>query len=151
MGNLSSWITFFCSVIVATIISLATFFSDIRKHKQDLIAQAITANRIEWITNVRKLVGDFLSAYVSKRSQEDLTVIRIQIELYLCKNRYYNRLSLLLKDCCDGTYSLEKVEKVIEEAQIVLQRAWRRIKIEGGQNKKDDQYITEAVDEYEIR
>lgn len=149
MENFIDWTTFFCSVIVASAISLATYFTDIRKHKEDIVTQAITVNRIEWITNVRKLIGEFLSAYMIEKPEKELNILRMQIELYIRNNEDYRELSLALENCCKKDYSEDNLNELIKASQIVLQRVWRRIKVEGGQRKKDDERMRKLIDEYE--
>ena len=149
MENFIDWITFLCSVVIASIISLITYFTNLKKHKDDVITQAITVNRIEWIANVRKLIGEFLSAYMTGKSKKELNMLRMQIELYIRKNSDYSRFSSALKKCCDEDYTEDNLNELIEASQTVLHRVWRRIKIEGGQSKKDDERIRKLIDEYE--
>ena len=141
--------TFLCSVIVATIISLATFLVNIKSHKQDVITQSITVNRIEWISDVRNLFSEFLYAYIDKKSKDDLVKLMGKIRLFFHnESAYYQDFFTCMKKCCEEPYSEERAEEFIQKAQVILKSAWIRIKIEGGQRKEDDLKIRELVDEY---
>lgn len=148
MNTPTDWITFFCSVIVAAIVSLATFLFDVKKHKESLITEAITANRIEWVTNVRELIGEFLCAYIDGKSKQDLIKLIMKVKLFLRDKPDYNKLVECMNDCCEGTFSQEKADKLIQVAQYVFQRVWVRIKIEGGQSQHQDSKVREMVDKY---
>ena len=142
-------ITFLCSVVIATIISLATFFMDMRKHKQDTITQSITTNRIEWISNVRTLMSEFLCAYIDKRPKEDLVKLMCKVRLYFYdESTNYSDFYACMKKCCENPYSEENAEELIQKTQIILKGPWVRIKIEGGQSKEDNLRIKKLVDEY---
>lgn len=148
MDNFVNWVTFFCSVIVATIISLVTFFFDVKKHRQTLITQAVTVNRIEWISDVRKLIGDFLTVYIDGKSKEDLAKITMKVELYLRDKPDYNKMLYCMRACYEGSYSEAKAQELVKATQYVFQRVWARIKIEGGQSKGKDANIRALVDDY---
>lgn len=149
MGDFINWATFFCSIIVATVISLATFLVDIRRHKQDSITQSITANRINWISNVRTLISEFLYAYIEEQSKKDLIKLMGKIRLYFHnESAYYQDFFACLKKCCEEPYSEEQADELIQQSQIILKSAWVRIKVEGGQSKEDDLRIRELVEEY---
>lgn len=149
MGDFVNWTTFLCSVVVATIISLATFIVDIRRHKRDVITQSITANRIEWISDVRNLISEFLNAYIDKKSRNDLIKLMGKIRLYFHnESAYYQDFFTCMKACCEEPYSETRAEELIQKAQAILKSAWIRIKIEGEQRKEDDLKIRKLVDDY---
>ena len=149
LGDFINWTTFLCSIIVATIISLATFFVDIGRHKQDVITQSITANRINWISDVRNLISEFLFAYIDGRPKNDLVKLLGKIRLYFHnESAYYQDFFAFMGQCCNEPYSDERADDLIQKSQIILKAAWVRIKIEGGQSKDDDLRIRKLVDEY---
>lgn len=149
MDNFVNWMTFICSVIVATIISLATFLVDINRHKRDVIAQSITSHRIEWISDVRNLISKFLYAYIDKQPSDNLIKLMGKIRLYFHnESDYYQDFFACMRKCCKEPYSEERAEELIQKAQAILKSAWIRIKIEGGQRKEDDLKIRKLVNEY---
>jgi len=137
--------------IISSIISIITTLLSQKNTKKALVAQSITVNRIEWISNVRNLVSKFLYAYIDQQSKNELIKIKTQIILYFSKNEDYKNLVLLLEDACMGTYCPEKVTQIVNETQVVLQRTWRRIKLEGGQSKKEDIRIKNVLDKYDTQ
>lgn len=157
-SNMLSFIdvgTFVCSVVIATLISLLTFIVEIRKYKRDLVLQAITANRINWIAEVRTLLTRFLHIYmdgsVGTANTNELKKLLVELRLYFHNQLYsndYNDFFDCLKKCCNEPYSPDNENALIEAAQGVLKRAWVRLKIEGGQNKQADEKIRKAVQEY---
>lgn len=148
MTGWENWVTFLCSVIIATIISLVTFFYDVRKHRQSTITQAITANRIEWISQVRTLVGDFICAYIDGKPQNELRKLKIRVQLFCRDKQDYNKMLDCMERCCHTPYKEELCSELISATQYVLQRVWVRMKIEGGQNAKSDSNIREQIDFY---
>ena len=111
LGDFINWTTFLCSIIVATIISLATFFVDIRRHKQDVITQSITANRINWISDVRNLISEFLFAYIDGRPKNDLVKLLGKIRLYFHnESAYYQDFFAFMGQCCNEPYSDERAD-----------------------------------------
>lgn len=149
MDTVSNWITFFCSTLVATFISLLTFYFDIVKHKKDLIAQAITSNRIDWIMQMRTLVAEFICAYIDQRPTNELQKIKIQIQL-MCRHKVdYDKILECIDTCCKDTENVgANCDALIEVTQYVLQKVWVRIKIEGGQTAKDEIKIRKQVDDW---
>ena len=118
MGDLINWMTFLCSVIVATIISLATFLVNIKSHKQDVITQSITVNRIEWISDVRNLFSEFLYAYIDKKSKDDLVKLMGKIRLFFHnESAYYQDFFTCMKKCCEEPYSEERAEELEKEIE----------------------------------
>lgn len=96
-SNMLSFIdvgTFVCSVVIATLISLLTFIVEIRKYKRDLVLQAITANRINWIAEVRTLLTRFLHIYmdgsVGTANTNELKKLLVELRLYFHNQLYSN-------------------------------------------------------------
>lgn len=148
MESFSNALTLLCSVVIATAISLASFLYETRKHRQTLMTQAVTANRIAWISEVRILLINFLLCYIDKEPQANLNKIRIKIRLYFHNEGYYKSFFSCLKKCCEEPYSEQTKEELIKETQSILKSAWTRIKIEGGQQKKDDLRVRKLVKNY---
>ena len=117
--------------------------------KKNLIASAITSNRMEWIKIVRSLTVDFLKEY-EKKGIEKTELINIYEELMLYFNateKVYFSFVEALKDCLDETeeYSIQKSCAVILGAQTVLDSAWVRMKREAGFSKKFEKSIARFV------
>lgn len=141
-------ITFICSVVIATLISLATFLFEIQKHKQNLITHTLTTNRLQWIADVRALLNEFLCAYIDQKPEKELRKLKAHIELFLVDKPTYQELTPCMENCCSHSYTEESYKKLIIASQNVLQEVWIRIKIEGGQNKATDEKIQKMVEDY---
>ena len=134
---------------IAAIIALGVSIWSAYISKRNLIASAITSNRIEWIKTVRSLIADFLKEY-EKKSEDKSELINIYEELMLYFNptgKTYVSLVNALKTCLDETkeYSIENSCAVISGAQTLLDSTWVRMKREAGISKKLEEGIVHSV------
>ena len=151
--NISNWITLIFSVVIAAIISLFSLLHNVKSHSRDSIIHSITANRIEWIVQIRDLISEFLGAYIEHADINTLKKMKTRIELMIRNNHEQDYpmvrcLEACVKDASDGfTGDSEKlIHEVILSTQYSLYRAWVRIKIEGGQSSRKDSRVKELVD-----
>ena len=157
MNGFIDWTTFFFSVVAAAVASWVALILDAQKHKRDVVTQAITSNRMEWIAQVRNLIGEFLCAYINKEPKENLLKLMFKIELYLRQNGSadYEHLITCMERCYNQPYmnsdgnSRAACDELVHAAQTVLHNTWIRIKIEGGQSAKKDDSIRKQIEKYQ--
>ena len=102
--------------------------------KRNLIATAITSNRIEWIKTVRSLIVKFLMEYESGNpDQKELICLYEELMLYFNPTgKTYVPLVNALKKCLNEDYSHQNAVAVISGAQTLLDSSWVRMKREAG-------------------
>lgn len=117
----------------AAAIAVIVSFYAVWISRRGVITAAISANRIEWIGEVRGLIRDFLIEYKRVARKENLTDIYSHIMLFL--NPYsdvYVGLAEAMKRCINEGYTDDNYWSVVQNGQIVLDISWRRIKREAG-------------------
>lgn len=128
--------------ILAFIISVGNFLIERRK----VVTESIAINRMEWIKDVRKLMMDFLNAYLQKQSKDKLQILRMRIDLYTrIDSEAYERLNEQLDHCINNPFSIENYNLLLLECQRVLNSVWRRMKLESGINDKRDKKIQKLI------
>lgn len=149
MTTIQNILTVSISIVGAFFVSVLTLIFNVRKEKNQLIIQSITQNRMDWIENVRQLLGEFLCAYVSNASETELRKIKAKCELYFNNKEFYNNLTEIMELCCKEPYNSsqpENYKKLLRHSQYVLARSWERIKKESGQSIQENKKIKDNVD-----
>lgn len=132
--------------VPSLIISIYTIHLSKRKN----VNEYVTQSRIKWISEVRKLLTDFLIEYTSPNCQHDqLLKLKISIDLYLTySNSMYDQviteLDYCIKNKFDGNESTLK--RITTAFQIPLNAVWRNIKNESG--KKIEKENNELKQKY---
>lgn len=119
--------------IVVTILTLITTNN---RNKKQLAAQLITANRMDWIKQVRSLLSEFACEYIKKDcDKEKLFAIKTQTELYMRRfgDSVQDYVDLLdqMELCCKEDFSEQRYRLLMLCASYVLRRVWARISLEG--------------------
>ena len=103
--------------------------------RRSVIANSISAQRIEWIGEVRNLIGDFASEYRNNPTNKNhLIELYTRIVLYFNPNSPdYIGIVDSMKACIDcREYSIDLYWNVISHGQTLLDISWRRMKREAG-------------------
>ena len=117
------------SAVVAVIVSVFSLVESKRK----LVLNAITANRIIWISEVREAVQEFLTEYLAQNDDKArLRETRVKIELYISGSETNTAFANNLEKCSLSPFSENDYKKFVESAQDVLNGTWRRMKREAG-------------------
>lgn len=117
--------------ILAIIISAFTLIINSFLTKKKISTDIITSNRINWISDVRNLVSQFIEAYTTHKSTDELTLIRNKICLYLRSNvRSYNSLVKELDVLIADQSGENSCNDLILAAQNVFSEVWIRTKRE---------------------
>lgn len=124
------------SSIVALIISIYSLSLTKRKN----INECITKSRIEWISNVRKVMTDFLIEYTSPNcNHKKLLNYKITLETFFTySNEIYNETINAIDYCLSNKYNgdLQSLKPIIASFQIPINYVWRKAKQETGLDKK---------------
>lgn len=138
-------------VAVAAVGALVFSFFSWRQSKQALIAQSVSANRINWIGTVRNLIHTFLCEY-NKEIINTKKLIDIYTEIALYCNpkheTYKNLIESLEKCISSGSFCKESYLQVLWEGQCVLDAAWMRLKQESGISSSTEISVKHFVEEY---
>lgn len=115
--------------------------------KRRLVAETITANRIQWIQAVRELMGEFIEQFLKNQTDKRrLRLLNAKIGLYIrYEEPIYQALEKLLLRCVQESYSEELEQELIRECQRVLHDAWKRMKSESGIGKWSERRIYERI------
>ncbi len=94
---------------------------------------------MDWIKNVRGLLGNFLELYIDGAQKNELEKIRNKILLYFRENvNSYEKVAEQLDLCINSVYNKDNVNKLIICSQNMLSEVWIRIKRENGMDEKID-------------
>jgi hypothetical protein len=129
---MDTWIAIAISSLALVVSALSLFLS-----RRTLMTEVITKQRMEWIHNVRGAVTEFVSACLQSTDKAEITVKKMRVELFLNYNNQ-DHLPLIeaMNDCCScGEVTITYVEKVVESTQKLLNKSWRRMKIESGMSR----------------
>lgn len=117
------------------IISILTFLISKRKNTNEII----TKNRLDWISQVRTLLQEFLKEYINNEPKANLLITRNKIALYFREGVVsYSKLLNQIDRCIEYGYDKENCDKLISEGQNVFSEVWIRMKREAGINEKTD-------------
>lgn len=117
--------------ILALLISAFTLIVNFFLTKKKISTEIITSNRINWISDVRNLVSQFMDVYINHKSTTELTLIRNKISLYLRDN--VKSYSILLKELdllIADKSGRNDCNDLITAAQNVFSEVWIRTKRE---------------------
>ena len=128
--------------IITTILSIMAFLVSVYNlvlMRRKVITEFISANRIEWIKDVRGLMFNFTECYYNRKSKDELRICKTKIDLYTKMNDpAYNTLDDILEKCIQVEVNEDDYNKLIEECQNVLGTAWARMKEESGISSRQD-------------
>jgi len=131
------------SAITAIIVSIFSFFQS----KRNSVLTSISSNRINWINELRNEIHEFLKEYLRQGENEyKLRMIRAKIELYLSNSEFYSDFSKQLKQCSERPFSEDDYNKLVNEAQIVFNDVWRRMKREAGISYNSDKRLSRKIE-----
>lgn len=133
------------TAIFAVLMSLLNIIITLKDRKATLVVQNIASNRIKWIEDMRKIMQEFAEAYI-KEDKEQLKIIRSKMDVYMkFDDESYEDLYLRIDECMKNQYTDSGYKGFMRECQNVLQRVWKRMKIETGMDIKDDLAIRKKV------
>ncbi len=131
-------------LIVAIVLSSLSFVLSaigIYQARRNLILNSITQNRIVWISEVRKLLVEFIEFY-KEGNKEKLKIQMYKIELYMRRGVIsYDNLAKAMENCCNTDYCEGNCQQLIFCAQDVLSSVWIRMKREAGMRKREDEQL----------
>ena len=130
--------------LTAIIVSVFSFIESKRKS----VLTSISSNRIIWISDLRNEVHEFLKEYLKREENNEYTlrIIRAKIELYVRNSKMYNDFLEQLEKCTLEPFTENDYKKLVIEAQIILNDAWRRMKREAGIPYKSDKRLTSKIE-----
>ncbi len=129
----------FITSIFAFVVSVLSLITNIFLTKKQIESEYISKNRMDWIKNVRGLLGNFLELYIDGTQKNELEKIRNKILLYFRENvNSYEKVAEQLDLCINSVYNKDNVNKLIICSQNMLSEVWIRIKRENGMDEKID-------------
>ena len=142
ISNVISMVTAFAALIGVILSAVST--------RQQIAAQTITSNRMDWIKEVRELLKEFVTEYVRKENADyqKMRELKGKVELYLKEGEEdYDILVRQMDYCCTFPYSEEGYFLLIRSSQYVLNRTWQRLALEGkGKLLRSNRLIRKKVD-----
>ena len=132
---------------VASIIAIGVSVFNYFHVKKLMYVNTISAQRINWVIDVRTLVTKFINQYLTAYDPVELKKLYSGIELYLNIEENLDDLALhnvLEKYCATG--GLEPDELIIN-AKKSLTSAWIRMRIEAGSSKRYNKKITKKLNQ----
>lgn len=122
--------------IVALLVSILNYFHT----RQLMIVNSVSSKRIEWIHEVRIGVFEFVSACMRK-DNDTAIVKKTYLELFLNpSNPEHKGLLDTIDKCICSNDIAENTKEVIKEAQILLNKNWRRLKYESGTTNRFEKH-----------
>lgn len=129
----------FITSIFAFVVSVLSLITNIFLTKKQIESEYISKNRMDWIKNVRCLLGNFLELYIDGAQKNELEKIRNKILLYFRENvNSYEKVAEQLDLCINSDYDKDNVKELIICSQNMLSEVWIRIKRENGMDEKVD-------------
>lgn len=130
-------------------LSLFTLIYTAISNDKQSILQTVTANRMDWIQQVRELLGEFAHAYRTHNT-EDMADIEAKLELFMRRDvKEYQYVLNHLKHCIKHEYNESDYEKLLSLSSYTLSRTWQRVKIDARKyhitDKTADQIVTKQV------
>jgi len=144
------------SAIGTIVVALVSIYTSRKKEKTDersILINAITQNRMTWISTVRDSMKSFCIAFKEKPSDKaELCKLKTELFLYMRYDRNaYLPFMEIVNICCREYISpaLHDLiyERLILTSQYALATVWIRIKEEGARGETDDGKINEIVSE----
>lgn len=135
MDNMTTLIASLIAAAVSLISVLINIFLTIRKNRSEYV----TKNRMQWIKEVRSLLGKFLDLYIDGKEKNKLLKVKNKICLYLRDGVIsYDNLIQQIDLCIANGYNDLDCHKLVKCSQVVLNEVWVRIKRETGVGKTVD-------------
>ena len=130
-------------------LSLFTLIFTVIFNDKQSVLQTVTANRMDWIQQVRELLGNFAHAYRTHNA-EDMADIEAKLELFMRRDiKEYQYVLNHLKRCIKNEYNENDYEKLLSLSSYTLARAWQRIKVDARKyhitDKTADRIVTKQV------
>ncbi len=128
----------YVSAIVASlafVLSILNFFHS----RRSLFVDTISKQRVDWITNIRVTVREFIYAYIDGDDANDLLKKKYAVELWLnSKSTEHAKLLGLLDQCMMGDKNQKEanIQALIEETQHLLNLNWGKMKNEAKYKSK---------------
>ena len=118
------------TALSSAILALFTLgYTVISNHKQSVL-QFITAHRMESLSQIRQLLGDFAHFYRT-HNQEEMMDIEARLELFIRRDIPEGQYFLnYLKHCIKSEYCEDDYEKLLSLSSFILARRWQRLKID---------------------
>ncbi|MBQ9492659.1 MAG: hypothetical protein IJR54_02870 [Oscillibacter sp.] len=137
------------TALSSIVVSLLTLVYTIISNDKQSVLQSVTANRMDWIQQVRSLLGDFAHAYRTHNT-ENMADIEARLELFMRRDvKEYQYVLNHLKHCIKHEYNENDYEKLLSLSSYTLSRAWQRIKVDARKyhitDKTADQIVTKQV------
>ena len=119
--------------LIAVVISSISLFVA----KRQVIASVITKTRIDWLDTIRVQLADFLEEYINQSDKIRLHIIKAKIEIQIKNDaNIYKPLLAQINKCIENAYNESDYIALVNQAQILLDKIWERIKREAGARKK---------------
>lgn len=115
------------------------------------LLQSVTANRMDWLSDVRQLTYNFCEAFrTNPENTNALSSIRTKLLLYMrVDNEFYQPLLEITKQCCKSPIPFEQRESMYKQLVLASQYAfasvWVRVKIESSDGLTDERKIDDLV------
>lgn len=127
--------------IVVLLVSILNYFHT----RQLMIVNSVSSRRIEWIHEVRIVVSEFVTACLCGDKDTALAK-KIYLELFLNpSNNEHKNLLKEINNCINSNNIADDAKAVVEEAQIMLNKSWRRLKYESGVTRRFEKYRDKQV------
>ena len=123
----------FLTAIAAIVALLWTILND---NRQSLL-QTVTVNRIDWLNQVRQLLGDFAHAYWNGELKR-MIEIEARLELFMRIDKVeYQPIFNHMKHCMKNQYCENDYDRFLLLASAIIVRTWQRIKVDVNYPKSD--------------
>lgn len=132
--------------ILVSILALGISIWNVFNVKKEIIANTVAADRMEWIAQVRNLIGDFLEKYIRQDGENELKIIKAKIDLYIVYGKGpYIDFEKKMNYCIQNKYTDSDYRELVTLSQKVLNDVWRRRKIESGISIREEKQIVNLV------
>lgn len=117
--------------LLAFLLSVLNYFHN----KHIMIINALSGERMKWIHNVRFAVYEYVTACLNS-DNNTILIKKLQLKLYLNpQNNEHKDLINSVDNYVVSENPKTHVENVVTEAQILLNKSWKRVKREAGVSK----------------
>ena len=122
------------AAIMTAVAALLTVVFTTLINKRKLAMQGFAVHRIDWIKEVRQMIGDFACEYIKgeEKDKEKMFAIQTRIGLFMRQNEEdYHKLLAHMTLCRENAYNELDYELLMLYSTYVLNRVWRRMMLEG--------------------
>lgn len=132
--------------IIVSMLALVVSAINAYNGKREVLANTIAENRMDWIAQVRSLIGEFIEKYIKRDDELELAIVKSKIDLYIVYNsEWYAEFEKKMEYCVKNPYTETDYKELVILSQKVINNVWTRIKLESGISRSEERRIAKTI------